>query len=197
MLQVAQISERNGRELQQYRNNATAHLDINCHQSQRTSASLSASFLIASQNLLSLLCSTVVFRGVEYIEFYPRRVPFWLVYTFQLNLHWAQQRPTCHLNLGNFIDVQKRHITNCKCRDSGAQRQLDRSIKDSCQPRHKVVSPTACCDWRGWFRAGFSSFPGDMTDINALNFSSWISTGGGPYPQPYPSRISCLSGNSA
>ncbi|KAG8297156.1 hypothetical protein J6590_041464 [Homalodisca vitripennis] len=29
--------------------------------------------------------------------------------------HWAQQRPMCHLNLGNLMDVQEQHITNRKC----------------------------------------------------------------------------------
>ncbi|KAG8296203.1 hypothetical protein J6590_062111 [Homalodisca vitripennis] len=38
---------------------------------------------------------------------------FWLVYTFQLNLYWAQ-KPMCHLNLGNLMDVQERHINNRK-----------------------------------------------------------------------------------
>ncbi|KAG8327119.1 hypothetical protein J6590_026453 [Homalodisca vitripennis] len=36
----------------------------------------------------------------------------------------AQQKPMCHLNL---MDVQERHITNRKCRDSGVQGQFDRS----------------------------------------------------------------------
>ncbi|KAG8289376.1 hypothetical protein J6590_105602, partial [Homalodisca vitripennis] len=31
----------------------------------------------------------------------------------------GQQKPTCHLNLGNLMDVQERHIPNRKCRDSG------------------------------------------------------------------------------
>ncbi|KAG8268505.1 hypothetical protein J6590_023883 [Homalodisca vitripennis] len=39
----------------------------------------------------------------------------------------------------------------------------------------------------GWFRAGLPFFRGDMIEINALNPTSWISTGGGSYPQPYPS----------
>ncbi|KAG8337835.1 hypothetical protein J6590_015507 [Homalodisca vitripennis] len=37
----------------------------------------------------------------------------------------AQQKP--NLNLGNLIDVQERHITNRKCRDSGIHGQFDRS----------------------------------------------------------------------
>ncbi|KAG8255620.1 hypothetical protein J6590_088243 [Homalodisca vitripennis] len=37
------------------------------------------------------------------------------------NPYWAQQKPMCHLNLGNLVDVQERHITDRKCRDSGVQ----------------------------------------------------------------------------
>ncbi|KAG8316476.1 hypothetical protein J6590_049600 [Homalodisca vitripennis] len=48
------------------------------------------------------------------------RNQYWLA-TFQLNLHWAQQKPMCHFNLGNLMDVQERHITNHKLRDSGVQ----------------------------------------------------------------------------
>ncbi|KAG8318499.1 hypothetical protein J6590_001612 [Homalodisca vitripennis] len=40
------------------------------------------------------------------------RVHFWLVYTFQLNHTWAQQKPMCNINLGNLMYVQERHITN-------------------------------------------------------------------------------------
>ncbi|KAG8283363.1 hypothetical protein J6590_018954 [Homalodisca vitripennis] len=36
-------------------------------------------------------------------------------------------------------------------------------------------------NWRGWYRAGFPFFQGDMT-VNAQNPSSWISTGGDPQP---------------
>ncbi|KAG8250511.1 hypothetical protein J6590_100116 [Homalodisca vitripennis] len=52
---------------------------------------------------------------------YTRRVHFWLVSTFQLNPQWVQQKPMCHLNLGNLMDIQERHITNRKCRNSGVQ----------------------------------------------------------------------------
>ncbi|KAG8284195.1 hypothetical protein J6590_003891 [Homalodisca vitripennis] len=38
---------------------------------------------------------------------------------------------------------------------------------------------------------------GDITEIDLLISSSWISTGGGPSSQPYPFRISCHSENSA
>ncbi|KAG8305895.1 hypothetical protein J6590_059531 [Homalodisca vitripennis] len=53
----------------------------------------------------------------------PRRVLFWLIYTFQWNLHWIQLKQLCHLNLGNLMGVQERHITNRKCRDSVQQAQ--------------------------------------------------------------------------
>ncbi|KAG8282677.1 hypothetical protein J6590_031929 [Homalodisca vitripennis] len=37
---------------------------------------------------------------------FARRIYFCLVYTFQFNLHWAQQKPMCHFNLDNLMDVQ-------------------------------------------------------------------------------------------
>ncbi|KAG8283991.1 hypothetical protein J6590_003684 [Homalodisca vitripennis] len=52
--------------------------------------------------------------------------------------------------------------------------------------RHKGVPPPAFFNWRGWFRAGIPFFQGNMT--NALNSSSWISTGGSPYPKPLPRK---------
>ncbi|KAG8333927.1 hypothetical protein J6590_100574 [Homalodisca vitripennis] len=64
--------------------------------------------------------------------------------------------------------------------------------------RHMCSVPSpACFDWRGWSRADFPFFRGDITETNALNVSSRISTGGGPYLQDYPSRISCYSGSSS
>ncbi|KAG8314298.1 hypothetical protein J6590_096039 [Homalodisca vitripennis] len=54
-------------------------------------------------------------------DHYPQRIHFCLVYTFQLDPHWIQQKPACHLNLGNLVDVHKWHITNRKCQDSGAE----------------------------------------------------------------------------
>ncbi|KAG8288782.1 hypothetical protein J6590_010892 [Homalodisca vitripennis] len=36
---------------------------------------------------------------------------------------------TCHLNLVNLNDVQERHITNRKCRDSGVHGQFNRSSR--------------------------------------------------------------------
>ncbi|KAG8291274.1 hypothetical protein J6590_063905 [Homalodisca vitripennis] len=47
---------------------------------------------------------------------------FWLVYTG----HWAQQKPVSYLNLGNPMDVQERHITNRKYRDSGGARVIQK-----------------------------------------------------------------------
>ncbi|KAG8254430.1 hypothetical protein J6590_008882 [Homalodisca vitripennis] len=41
------------------------------------------------------------------------------------------------------------------------------------------------------------AFQGDFTETNDQNSTSWISTGGGLYPQSYPSRTSYQSGSSA
>ncbi|KAG8246784.1 hypothetical protein J6590_076873 [Homalodisca vitripennis] len=38
----------------------------------------------------------------------------------------------------------------------------------------KGVPPSACYDWRGWYRFGLPFFRGDMAEINALNSSSKI-----------------------
>ncbi|KAG8244055.1 hypothetical protein J6590_029410 [Homalodisca vitripennis] len=57
-------------------------------------------------------------------------------------------------------------------------------------------SNSATFDWRSWYRTGFPFFHGNKTEINAQNPSSWILTGGGFSPQPYPSRICCHSGSS-
>ncbi|KAG8271463.1 hypothetical protein J6590_061680 [Homalodisca vitripennis] len=54
-----------------------------------------------------------------------------------------------------------------------------------------------CFDWKDWYRAGSPFFHVDMTEINARNPSSWILTGDGPYPQPYPSRKSSHFGSTA
>ncbi|KAG8266349.1 hypothetical protein J6590_074182 [Homalodisca vitripennis] len=63
----------------------------------------------------------------------------------------AQQKPMCHLNLGNLMDVQVRHITNHNRPDSGVQ------------GLNKGVPPPACFDWRGRFRGGLPFIRGDMT----------------------------------
>ncbi|KAG8285645.1 hypothetical protein J6590_076489 [Homalodisca vitripennis] len=75
--------------------------------------------------------------------------------------------------------MEERHITNRKCRNSEAHGQFDRSsllretvevgrvrslrVKGFCWPKRKGVPPPACFDWRGWFRASFPFFRGDMT----------------------------------
>ncbi|KAG8265345.1 hypothetical protein J6590_096653 [Homalodisca vitripennis] len=49
-----------------------------------------------------------------------QRIHFWLVYTFSLNPHWLGTAKTdCHLNLDILKNIQKRHTTNRKCRNSG------------------------------------------------------------------------------
>ncbi|KAG8258871.1 hypothetical protein J6590_024190 [Homalodisca vitripennis] len=40
---------------------------------------------------------------------------------FNSRTDFRAQKPMCHLSLGNLMDVQERHITNRKCRDSGVQ----------------------------------------------------------------------------
>ncbi|KAG8336881.1 serine threonine-protein kinase [Homalodisca vitripennis] len=98
---------------------------------------------------------------------------------------WVQQKVMCHLNQGNLM-VQKQHITNRKCQDSGSKVLASLDLR--------ACHPLPCFDWIGWLRVGFHFFSqGDQTEINTLNSSSWILTGGSPYPQPYPSRISCHS----
>ncbi|KAG8312170.1 DNA damage-binding protein 2 [Homalodisca vitripennis] len=102
-----------------------------------------------------------------------------LAYWF--NPHWAQRKLLCYLNLGNPMDVQERHITNRKYRDSGCKGNsiglklvgfvpLESTVFDSLDK--KVCHPLLA----------LTGEAGDMTDINALNPHSWISTGGGPYP---------------
>ncbi|KAG8290685.1 hypothetical protein J6590_077834 [Homalodisca vitripennis] len=60
-------------------------------------------------------------------------------------------KPTCHLNLGNLIDVQEKPITNCKCRDSrmtvgvGGVCSLTSEVLASL---NKGVPPPACFDWK-------------------------------------------------
>ncbi|KAG8334530.1 hypothetical protein J6590_087990 [Homalodisca vitripennis] len=78
--------------------------------------------LVPKYSMLCRIESNATFKEHSHIFAWaknrsPRRVHFWLVYTFQLNLHWVQQKPMCHLNLANLMDVEKRHITNSKCRD--------------------------------------------------------------------------------
>ncbi|KAG8330216.1 PRP40 pre-mRNA processing factor 40, variant 2 [Homalodisca vitripennis] len=95
----------------------------------------------------------------------PSRDHFWLVYTFQLNPHWVQQKPLCHLNLGNLMDVQERNITNRKCQDSECKGNS--IVGGVCSLTSEVLASLnkapACFDWRGRFRAGLPFFRGDMT----------------------------------
>ncbi|KAG8279865.1 hypothetical protein J6590_095536 [Homalodisca vitripennis] len=60
-------------------------------------------------------------------------------------------------NLGNIIDVQERHTTNCKFLNSGALvcSVHSQRVNGSCQPRHKCVPPLIFFDLRGWLIAGF------------------------------------------
>ncbi|KAG8329952.1 hypothetical protein J6590_074675 [Homalodisca vitripennis] len=83
--------------------------------------------------------------------------------------HWAQQKPVCHLNLGNLMDVYERHITNRKCRDSGVHGQFNKSslqwemtvgvggvcflTSEVLTSFNKGVLTPAYFDRRGWFRA--------------------------------------------
>ncbi|KAG8247277.1 hypothetical protein J6590_064245 [Homalodisca vitripennis] len=87
----------------------------------------------------------------------------------------SRHKPMCHFNL---MDVQERHITNSKFRDSGVHGQFDRSslpwkmtvgVGGVCSITSEVLAslnkgvPThAYFDWIGWFRAGLSFFQGDM-----------------------------------
>ncbi|KAG8281316.1 hypothetical protein J6590_061653 [Homalodisca vitripennis] len=119
-----------------------------------------------------------------------------------LNLHWLDIANTrYHLNLGNLKDVQERHITNNKFLDSGVQGYIDRSTL----PWKMTVGLDV---WRGPLpaltgEAGSEMtspfFRGDMTEINILNSSTWILTGVGSYPQPYPSsnslKLDCTTQN--
>ncbi|KAG8258642.1 hypothetical protein J6590_027734 [Homalodisca vitripennis] len=63
----------------------------------------------------------------------------------------------CHFNLGNLMDVKKRHITNRKCRDSGIHGQFDRSSLlremtvgvEILASLNKCVPSPVYFDWRG------------------------------------------------
>ncbi|KAG8297001.1 Ubiquitin carboxyl-terminal hydrolase 20 [Homalodisca vitripennis] len=103
------------------------------------------------------------------------RVQVWLVYTFQLNPQWVQQKPMCHLNLGNLMDVLS--TVGDDCWSCGV---CSLRVKVSCQPRYKGVPLPACFNWR-------------CPKLFLTNFS----IGGSPYSQPYPSKISIRSGSSA
>ncbi|KAG8262728.1 hypothetical protein J6590_048242 [Homalodisca vitripennis] len=81
----------------------------------------------------------------------------------------TRQKPMCHFNLGNLMDVQERHITNRICRDFGVQWEMTVGIGGVCSLTSEVLAnltkgmpPPAYFDWRGWFRAGLRFFQGDM-----------------------------------
>ncbi|KAG8306783.1 hypothetical protein J6590_040219 [Homalodisca vitripennis] len=85
---------------------------------------------------------------------------------------WPQQKPMCHFNLVNLMDVQERHITNRKFRDSGSTVwEMTVGVGGVCSLTSEVLvnlnkgmSPPACFDWRGWSTgAGLPFFRGDMT----------------------------------
>ncbi|KAG8253386.1 hypothetical protein J6590_035379 [Homalodisca vitripennis] len=111
----------------------------------------------------------------------PSRDHFWLFYTFQLNLRLGTAKPMCHLNLDNlWMSRSGTSLTeNVEI--------LRYKVSEVLACLNKGVSPLACFDWRGWFRAGLPSFRGSHDfEISALNSSSWISIGGGPYPLTLP-----------
>ncbi|KAG8280065.1 hypothetical protein J6590_090539 [Homalodisca vitripennis] len=85
-----------------------------------------------------------------------------------------KQKPMCHFNLGNLMDVQERHITNRIYRDSGVHGQFDRSsllwemtvgvggvhflTSEVLANLTKGMPSHAYFDWKGWFRAGLPFF---------------------------------------
>ncbi|KAG8282273.1 hypothetical protein J6590_040505 [Homalodisca vitripennis] len=117
-----------------------------------------------------------------------RRVPFRLVYTFQLNLVIPSDtaKTVVSLKSGQPFGCPELHITNRKCQDSGVQGQgwLIGSLLQEMTVgisrvslRTKASPPPAYFDFIDWFRAGFPFLRGDTSETNALHFSSWISTG--------------------
>ncbi|KAG8271830.1 hypothetical protein J6590_054660 [Homalodisca vitripennis] len=82
------------------------------------------------------------------------------------------------LKSGQPYECPEQHIPNRKCRDSGVHGQFDRSsllremtvgvggvcslTSEVLASLNKGVPPLAYFDWRGWFRAGFPFFRGDM-----------------------------------
>ncbi|KAG8253717.1 hypothetical protein J6590_029290 [Homalodisca vitripennis] len=73
---------------------------------------------------------------------------------------FRHQKLMCHLNLDNPMDVQERHITNRKCRDSGVQGSSIYLLREMTVGVWREVlaslnkPPSAYFDWRGWFRTG-------------------------------------------
>ncbi|KAG8252205.1 hypothetical protein J6590_063558 [Homalodisca vitripennis] len=98
------------------------------------------------------------------------------------------KKPMCHLNLGNLMDVQERHITNRKFQDSGVHGQFDRSsllwemtvgVGGVCSlssevlaSLNKVVPPLAYFNWICWFRAGLPFLGRHDFEMQCPNSSS-------------------------
>ncbi|KAG8295066.1 hypothetical protein J6590_088862 [Homalodisca vitripennis] len=74
---------------------------------------------------------------------------------FQYGIEPTQLKPMCHVHLGNPMDVQERHIKNCKFRDSGLTAGDDCwSLGEVSFPNYQSfllastwVCPPACFDW--------------------------------------------------
>ncbi|KAG8276213.1 hypothetical protein J6590_070374 [Homalodisca vitripennis] len=92
----------------------------------------------------------------------------------------AQQNPMCHLNLGNLMDVQERHITNRKCRDYLVILEDDVSWWGSFSKYQMflLASTRLCYPLSALIREDGSKL--------CPNSFSWISIGGGPYPITLP-----------
>ncbi|KAG8303891.1 hypothetical protein J6590_107477, partial [Homalodisca vitripennis] len=77
---------------------------------------------------------------------------------------WAQQKPMCHLNMGNLKDVhqylQMSRFWGTRIFDSSS---LLREMTVN-GPQQGCATP-ACFDWRGWFGGGLPFFRGDITEI--------------------------------
>ncbi|KAG8257328.1 hypothetical protein J6590_052195 [Homalodisca vitripennis] len=94
------------------------------------------------------------------------------------------------LHLGNPMDVQERHIANHKCRDIGAKVLINwssllqrKTLKLGGAPvMSKGIASPNKSDYCYYLPVldGTEWSPFFMTEINVLNSSSWISTGGGP-----------------
>ncbi|KAG8310914.1 hypothetical protein J6590_054238 [Homalodisca vitripennis] len=76
----------------------------------------------------------------------------------------GKKKTMCHLNLGNLMDFQERHITNYEVRGSGVQGQFNRASFPKYQrfllASTRVCHPLDCFDWSGWFRVGLPFFQG-------------------------------------
>ncbi|KAG8309927.1 hypothetical protein J6590_073724 [Homalodisca vitripennis] len=102
----------------------------------------------------------------------------------------------CHLNLGNLMDVQERHITNRKCRDSGVQGWW--GLFPKCQrfllASTRVCHPLTALTGEAGSELASPSSGGTLGLVPY--FSSRISTGG-DLTLSLPILISSHSGSSA